>query len=203
MKISRRSALGILATTATASAIEPPAPEPQAAAGGPLTLGWLSDAQPALETGVSWGVPWARGSVSRTQTFALTAGDGRALPLQAWPLAYWPDGSIKYTGFATVTGAPGPFRLAPGTPAAAPALKVTQSAQAIEIDTGKIPVPHPDARRGALRIADCRWPRGGARCAPHVHARGPLHARARCVIPNSPARSAKSPWSRAGRCAPP
>jgi len=104
MKISRRSALGILATTATASAIEPP--EPQPAVGGPVTLNWLPDSHPTLETGVSWGVPWPRGSVSRTQTFALSANDGKALPLQAWPLAYWPDGSIKYTGFATVTGAP-------------------------------------------------------------------------------------------------
>jgi len=34
MKISRRSALGILATTATASAIETPAPEPQAPESG-------------------------------------------------------------------------------------------------------------------------------------------------------------------------
>ena len=75
---------------------------------------------------------------ARSQTFALSANDGKALPLQAWPLAYWPDGSIKFTGFATVTGASGPFRLAPGTPAAGPGVKVTQTAQAIDIDTGKL-----------------------------------------------------------------
>ena len=60
------------------------------------------------------------------------------MPLQAWPLAYWPDGSIKFTGFATVTGASGPFRLAPGMPAAGPGVKVSQTAQAIDIDTGKL-----------------------------------------------------------------
>ena len=53
--------------------------------------------------GVSWGVPWARGMVGRTQTFALTANDGKPLPLQAWPLAWWPD-SIKFSGFATGHG---------------------------------------------------------------------------------------------------
>ncbi len=39
-----------------------------------------------------------------------------ALPLQAWPLAYWPDGSLKWSGFAAVASAgadAGPFRVAP------------------------------------------------------------------------------------------
>src|ERR1035441_6163076 len=54
--------------------------------------------------GVSWGVAWARGMVGRTQTFALTANDGKSLPLQAWPLAWWPEGSIKFSGFATGHG---------------------------------------------------------------------------------------------------
>jgi hypothetical protein len=37
------------------------------------------------------------------------------LPLQQWPLAYWPDGSIKWTGFATVAHTAAAFRLVPGT----------------------------------------------------------------------------------------
>ena len=132
--ITRRSAIGILASTASAVATEQQQPQGD----GPVTIGWLGGTGPGIETGVSWGVPWARGTVGRTQTFTLTANDGKALPLQAWPLAYWPDGSIKFTGFATVTGASGPFRLAPGTPAAGPPVKVTESAQAIDIDTGKL-----------------------------------------------------------------
>src|ERR1019366_4856064 len=112
MKITRRSAIGILASTA--GAIE----QQQAQSDGAVTIGWLGGVAPGTEAGVSWGVPWARGTVSRTQTFALTGNDGKPLPLQQWPLAWWPDGSIKFTGFATVTGAAGPFRLAPGMPAA-------------------------------------------------------------------------------------
>ena len=134
MRITRRSAIGILASTATATAME----QQPAAGDGAVTIGWLDGAAPGVETGVSWGVPWARGTVARSQTFALSVNDGKALPLQAWPLAYWPDGSIKFTGFATVTGASGPFRLAPGMPAAGPGVKVTQTAQAIDIDTGKL-----------------------------------------------------------------
>src|ERR1019366_10244946 len=132
MKITRRDAIGIMGATA--------AFEPQAAAqrADGVAINWLGGAAPGTEVGVSWGVPWARGTVSRTQTFALTANDGRSLPLQQWPLAYWPDGSIKFTGFATVTGAAGPFRLAPGMPGAG-SLKVTApEGGPIEIDTGKL-----------------------------------------------------------------
>src|ERR1035441_520515 len=126
MKITRRSAIGVLATTASAAAMEPQQQPPD---DGAVSIGWLGGAAPGIETGVSWGVPWARGTVDRARTFSLTANGGKALPLQAWPLAWWPDGSIKFTGFATVTDASGPFRLAPGTPAAGPAVKGTQRAQ--------------------------------------------------------------------------
>jgi hypothetical protein len=131
MKITRRTAIGILASTA---AVEPQA-EAQANA-NTATLNWLDGAPPAQLTGVSWGVPWPRGTVRRDQTFSLTAGN-QPLPLQSWPLAFWPDGSIKFTGFATATNAAGPYRLAPGTPTAGVPLQLTQSAQSIVIDTGK------------------------------------------------------------------
>ena len=36
-----------------------------------------------------------RGTVRKEQTFTLTTADGKALPLQNWPLAYWPDGSMN------------------------------------------------------------------------------------------------------------
>src|SRR5215472_4676527 len=102
-------------------------------------LRWLGNAAPGIDTGVSFGVPWPRGAVSKSQTFALTAADGSVLPLQSWPMAYWPDGSIKWTGFATVAKAAGDFRLGPGSPAApASPIKLTESADAIEFDTGKI-----------------------------------------------------------------
>jgi hypothetical protein len=131
MKITRRTALGVLASTA---AVEPQA-EGQPAA-NTATLNWLDGAPPTQLTGVSWGVPWPRGTVRRDQTFSLTAGN-QSLPLQSWPLAFWPDGSIKFTGFATVANATGPYRLAPGTPPAGVPLQLTQSGQSIDIDTGK------------------------------------------------------------------
>ena len=64
----------------------------QQTAVGPVTLNWLGNDTPRLATGVTWGVPFARGTVSKKQTFSLASADGEALPLQTWPLAYWPDG---------------------------------------------------------------------------------------------------------------
>jgi hypothetical protein len=55
--------------------------------------------QPA---GVSWGVPWKKGQVNKNQAFTLTDDKSKIMPLQSWPLAYWPDGSIKWSAFATV-----------------------------------------------------------------------------------------------------
>jgi len=135
MKVTRRQAIELLAATAAAAQNA----EAQLAADS-VGLKWLGSA-PATGVGVTWGVPFARGAVAKTQTFNLASGDGSALPLQQWPLAYWPDGSIKFGAFASVVpaGAGAAFRLAPG-PSAAPAtaLKVQQSAGSIDIDTGML-----------------------------------------------------------------
>jgi hypothetical protein len=104
----------------------------------PVAVHWVGDA-PAMFTGVSWGVPWPQGTVRKDQAFALTGPDGKALPLQTWPLAYWPDGSLKFSGFATVAGAAGPYVIsAAGATAAAPAqaVRVQSGSGWIAVDTG-------------------------------------------------------------------
>src|SRR4051812_27106762 len=107
----------------------------------PVTVNWLGGATPGVGTGVSWGVPWPKGAVAKNQVFTLATSDGKMLPLQAWPLAYWPDGSIKWTGFAAVVSADatGPFTLRPTSAAAdARGIQVRRTDAAIEIDTGKL-----------------------------------------------------------------
>jgi len=151
----------------------------QQTAVGPVTLNWLGNDTPRLATGVTWGVPFARGTVSKTQTFSLASADGKALPLQTWPLAYWPDGTMKFVGFATVAAANtgGAFRMAPGPVAnvGGPAIALTQTAAAVNIDTGAIqctiPKTGPDFI-GSIRIegrevggrAACSAPRKIAPC---------------------------------------
>jgi hypothetical protein len=109
MRITRRSAIGNPGEHRLGQQQSNPSRSPKINA--TLSIAWLDRAAPGLETGVSWGVPGLAATVRREQTFALSANDGKPLPLQSWPLAYWPDGSIKFTRFATVTAAPGPFRL--------------------------------------------------------------------------------------------
>ena len=139
----RRTFLSTTAGGMAASALEgapagqdTPPEAPQA-----VRLHWLDGVPPALETGVTWGVPWPRGAFRKDQTFVLTSAGGVALPLQTWPLAFWPDGSLKWSACATVAGAgtAEPLRIAAGAPSPAGAhLAVRQSADAIEVDTGKL-----------------------------------------------------------------
>ena len=106
------------------------------AAPADVTLNWVGG-PPAVTTGVSWGVPWAQGTVQKDQAFQLKGPDGQALPLQTWPLAYWPDGSLKFSGFSTVAQANGPYVMSAGQGVAPQqALTVTRGSAAIDISTG-------------------------------------------------------------------
>ena len=104
-----------------------------------ISLAWLGNEAPALPCGVSWGVPFARGSVAKTATFSLTSAEGKAHPLQTWPLAYWPDGSIKWLGFATAVdpNAPREFHLTQSAPNPSTPLSI-KTADTIDIDTGRL-----------------------------------------------------------------
>ncbi len=108
-----------------------------------VSLRWLDGDAPPRANGVSWGVPWPKGVVSMNQTFTLTCSQGRELPIQTWPLAYWPDGSLKWCGFATVVDSNtiSPLKLKPdsSTPIKGdPIVQVKESDEAIEIDTRKL-----------------------------------------------------------------
>ncbi len=112
-------------------------------AAGAARVNWLDKAAPGMDVGVSFGVPWAQGTVQKGQAFAMKAADGAALPLQNWPLAYWPDGSIKWMGFATVAGpeAVGPVEISAGTGVTdykGAVVAVTDGADAVTVNTGKI-----------------------------------------------------------------
>jgi hypothetical protein len=116
-------------------------PIPARAQASPVTINWLDKTPPPSATGVSWGVPWPKDAVQKAQAFSLKTDDGKDLPLQTWPMAYWPDGSLKWSGFATAADpkTTGGLTLAPSSAAATlsgPTVSVTESADAITIDTG-------------------------------------------------------------------
>ncbi len=112
---------------------------------------WLDERAPAVLDGATWGTPWPRGKLGARSKFSLIDASNRTLPLQSWPLAYWPDGSLKWTAHAIPAqhemGA-GPFRLVTGkaSPAPSSVVKVAEESDTIAVDTG---------------VVHCRIPRAG------------------------------------------
>jgi hypothetical protein len=105
----------------------------------PVKLHWLGNNSPALPIGVSFGVPWAKGQVQREATFHLSGGSAD-LPLQSWPLAFWPDGSVKWSGFTTVAPAAlsGSLTLSPGASSTTGSVSVKNDGKSVLVDTGAL-----------------------------------------------------------------
>ena len=116
--------------------------KPVAQAASPtVSLSWLGDQAPIVPGGVSWGVPWARGVVDRSRPVTVRSANGSAVPTQSWPLAYWPDGSVKWTGLSIAAdsqlAAPLTVALAATTAHATP-IVVTDTVQAVVVATGPL-----------------------------------------------------------------
>ena len=109
-------------------------------------LSWLEGDEPAAKAGTTWGQPWAEGELSVNDSLCLNTEDGRRVPLQSWPTAYWPDGSIKWTAHAVPAGVTlgKQFQVTKGRNAAPERpVRVTSGAGTIEIDTGRVKVSVP------------------------------------------------------------
>ncbi|WP_203781929.1 exo-rhamnogalacturonan lyase family protein [Paractinoplanes rishiriensis] len=104
-----------------------------------VKLTWL-EGKPGAAATSTWGTPWAQGAVPADQTFQLTAADGSAVPVQSWPLAYWPDGTLKWSAHAVAADAPADaYTLAAGAPATpATVVKVSDHKDYLDVDTGVI-----------------------------------------------------------------
>jgi hypothetical protein len=125
-----------------------------------VPLRWLDDTAPDLAlAGVTCGVPLAPGAVLDPADLAVLDGSGTPVPAQTWRLAAWPDGSVKWAGVALGAGEPADgYRVVRG-PGIAPAVRitVTESPDAVEVDTGACRVAlsrnGPDLVR-SIRIGD-------------------------------------------------
>jgi hypothetical protein len=127
----------------------------------PVALSWLGS-QPAAATGVSFGVPWPQGALAPHTALHLH-GANQELPIQTWPLAYWPDGSVKWTGVAAVVPTGWKDTLAldaerdhpqtrlPASSSGAAAVSTQESPTAITVDTGALQCVFP--RQGETLIS--------------------------------------------------
>lgn len=64
-------------------------------------LHWVGEV-PADATPMSWGVPFDPGVLPAEGEVVLNTAAGERVPVDSWPLAYWPDGSVKWCGVAGV-----------------------------------------------------------------------------------------------------
>ena len=110
----------------------------------PQPLSWIGDA-PSRDCPVSFGIPFNKGELKSGYTVALSDGQGQTIPSDCWPMAYWPDGSIKWAAMAAVvkqgTGVPA-FAVVPAKTVCKHSLSetvhVTRVPGYVKISTGRL-----------------------------------------------------------------
>lgn len=121
----------------------------------PIT--WLDGEPPAqLSGGTTWGMPFQRGTVQDAAELSVLDNAGRAIKAQTWPLAAWPDGSLKWAGIAlgatdqpaaAYSVSPYPKATFDGGPAAAversPEVTVTETEKSVTVSTGTLEMVFP------------------------------------------------------------
>ena len=124
----------------------------------PIKLSWLGGNPPALSTGVSWGVPLPEGKINPSDNYLLKNDQGLIMPVQSWPLAYWPDGSLKWVGLSTVvdTTSGMTFQLEPvkttGDNHLTTKIEVTENSDNIIVNTGVIQCDIPKQGEQLIRF---------------------------------------------------
>ncbi len=144
-RISRRAFLAAAASAPVAATpLKAAGPPSSNAASNPAAgnwVRWLDGHAPTRFEGTTWGTSWPRGKQRDAGSFLLRAQGGETHTLQSWPLAWWPDGSLKWTAHTLAPTADigdGPFEIIARRGAVKPdaALRATEVEAGIEIDTG-------------------------------------------------------------------
>lgn len=111
---------------------------------------WL-EAAPDYLGGVTFGLPWPRGQHLANATTFTASGDTQ---LQSWVTAYWPDGSLKWTGHAlgaidfpadeyTITASNTGSSTSSQIKRQSSGIQVTNIGDEIVVDTGKVAAAFP------------------------------------------------------------
>lgn len=103
-------------------------------------LKWLDGEKPNNFNGTSFGIPFPKGSLNSKSKLKIISKSGE-IASQTWPIAYWPDKSVKWLAVAT-EAADSPqetYSLVEGV-AAAPKnpIIITETSEDIQIKSGKI-----------------------------------------------------------------
>ncbi|WP_156251426.1 Tat pathway signal sequence domain protein [Pseudactinotalea terrae] len=114
-----------------------------------IPLRWIDDVPPAaLPAGATLGAPLPRGAVTELGSLGVVAADGAPVAAQLWPLATWPDGSVKWTGIALAAGddpAAGYRLVRAEQPSVAQPVSVEETSDAVVLTVGEMRVTIPRA----------------------------------------------------------
>ncbi len=66
-----------------------------------VKLNWINNHNPADNVTAAWGVAWPRGEMKSVDSLRLLDGS-KNVEMDSWVNAWWPDGSIKWTGHSAV-----------------------------------------------------------------------------------------------------
>ena len=66
-----------------------------------VPLHWIGDV-PQTDKPVSFGMPFNRGELKTGDAVALSTDKGEKIAVDCWPMAYWPDGSVKWGAVAGI-----------------------------------------------------------------------------------------------------
>ncbi|KAF2186444.1 hypothetical protein K469DRAFT_706412 [Zopfia rhizophila CBS 207.26] len=124
---------------------------------------------PTYNSGTTFGLPWPRGRHRPEETtFTISTSADEVMQSQSWVTAYWPDGSIKWTGHA-ISGSEtvyDEYMVTPSTvgpssgdnSTASTNMTVKDSADAVEVDNGKLVVSFP--KTGNILIREIKTSSG-------------------------------------------
>ncbi|MGL5950783.1 MAG: hypothetical protein ACRCZH_05125 [Cetobacterium sp.] len=105
-----------------------------------IKVNFLDNKNRGIEN-ITWGVPWEKGVLRDVERINLKSTD-RKEESQSWPMAYWPDGSIKWSGLASkVENVPGKkywLELDEKNSDKIKGIVIQENMDQIVVDTGKI-----------------------------------------------------------------
>lgn len=65
-----------------------------------IKISWIDKETPTYFNGSTLGIPWQKGEIDINQKFILESEDGSKIENDSWPIAFWPDGSVKWSAIA-------------------------------------------------------------------------------------------------------
>lgn len=105
---------------------------------GVIPLQWVGET-PQHDKTVSFGVPFDEGELLPENALTLKTAKGESLPIDTWALAYWPDGSVKWSGVAGVIPAGASTLTLEKQKKKGKAegrLRITETSSTIQVETG-------------------------------------------------------------------